>query len=282
MSALDVVLEDLAFPEGPRWRDGRLWVSDMHGHEVLALDPDGRRETIVRVPNRPSGLGWLPDGRLLVVSMTDRRVLRLEPGGLVEHADLSTLATWDCNDMVVDDAGRAYVGNFGSDYDVAAKRLPALTSLVRVDPDGMATVEARDLSFPNGAVITPDGRTLVVAETFGRRLTAWDRRPDGSLANRRVWADLGRVWPDGICLDAEGAVWVADPPGHELLRVAEGGDVLARVATGDRMPVACMLGDEDRRTLYVCTALKTGPRTAEERAGRIEAVRVPVAGAGAP
>lgn len=280
MGELEVVLDGLAFPEGPRWHEGRLWFSDMHGREVIAVAPDGRRETVVEVPDRPSGLGWLPDGRLLVVSMVDRRLLRLDDGGLVEHADLSDHAGWHCNDMVVDAHGRAFVGNFGSDY--GEGRPPDPATLVRADPDGTVSVADRDLAFPNGAVITEDGGTLVVAETFGRRLTAWDLASDGSLRRRRIWAALGEGYPDGICLDAEGAIWFADPRHHEVVRVVEGGEQLARISTGDRGAYACMLGGDDRRTLYVCTAFRSGPATAEERAGRIEAVRVDVPGAGRP
>ena len=277
---LSVLLDGLYFPEGPRWRDGRLWFSDFYAHEVVAVDPAGRRETIVAVPNRPSGLGWLPDGRLLVVSMTDRKLMRLDGEGLHEAADLSGAATWHCNDMVVDAEGRAYVGNFGFDHHAGAPE--QLANLVRVDPDGAVSVAARELRFPNGTVITPDDRTLIVAETRGNRLTAFDKRPDGSLANRRVFAELDGGYPDGICLDAEGAVWVADPRRREVIRVREGGEVVQRISTGELGAFACMLGGEDRRTLYVCTARASGPKAAETRAGRIEYARVEVPGAGLP
>jgi sugar lactone lactonase YvrE len=276
-----VVREGLAFPEGPRWHEGRLWLSDMHAHRVLALGPGGTEETVVRVPGRPSGLGWLPDGRLLVVSMEDRRLLRLEEGRLVEHADLSGLASFHCNDMVVDARGRAFVGNFGFDlHDPDATPKPA--ELIRVDPDGRAEVVARDLRFPNGCVITPDGRTLVVGESFAARLTAFDLDEDGGLSGRRTWARLEGAVPDGICLDAEGALWVASPVSNEVLRVREGGEVLDRVPT-DQLAIACMLGDEDRRTLYVLTAPTTRPdEAARLRGARVEALRVGVPGAGLP
>ena len=234
----------------------------------------------MNVPGQPSGLGWLPDGRLLVVSMLDRRLLRLDDEGLVEVADLSALATGPCNDMVVDAEGRAYVGNFGFDRHQGEE--PRTAVLVRVDPDGRVTVADEELWFPNGSVITPDGRTLIVGETRAARLTAWDRAPDGSLSRRRVFAELGQNVPDGICLDAEGAVWCADPRNNEIIRVVEGGEVVQRISSGRLGAYACMLGGEDRRTLFVCTNATSGPAAAEARAGRVEYARVDVPGAGLP
>jgi len=275
-----VVLDGLAFPEGPRWRDGRLWFSDMHAHEVVALDPaTGARETIVEVPRCPSGLGWLPDGTLLVVSMEDRTLMRYDGTSLSPHADLSPWATFHCNDMVVDPVGRAYVGNFG--WDLHGGGAPTPATMVRVDPDGTATPAASDLMFPNGTVITPDGSTLVVGESFGARLTAFDIAEDGSLSNRRVWAQLeGGTVPDGICLDAEGAIWVAGPTTNEVVRVREGGEVLHRIPL-DRGAFACML--DDAGTLYICTAHESAPdAAAAQRSGRIERVEVGVARAGCP
>ena len=274
------LLEGLTFPEGPRWHDGRLWFSDFYAHEVVAVDLDGRRETMAEVPGQPSGLGWTPDGRLLVVSMTDRRLLRQDPGGLVEVADLSGLAGYHCNDMVVDGDGGAYVGNFG--YNSHDGDDFKLADLIRVEPDGTASVAAAGLAFPNGSVITPDGGTLIVGETRGHILSAWDRAADGGLSNRRVWADLDGGYPDGICLDAEGAVWVSDPRKKETIRVLEGGEVTERISTGDYGSFACMLGGGDRRTLFICTCLQSGPGTAELRSGRIETVQVEVPGAGWP
>ena len=276
-----IVATNVAFGEGPRWHEGALWWSDMHGDRVNRL-VDGVVEAVCEVPMQPSGLGWLPDGRLLVVSMTDKRVLRREPdGALVTHADLSGLAPRRCNDMTVDRQGRAYVGNFGFELD--GTEAPRPTVLIRVDPDGSARVVADDLLFPNGSVITEDGRTLVIAETFGGRLTAFDIAEDGGLSNRRVWAELtdGSV-PDGICLDAEGAVWLASPRTDACLRIREGGEVLERIETG-RPAYACMLGGEDRRTLYICTADSHDPdRQRTERNGRIEAFEAAVPGAGCP
>jgi sugar lactone lactonase YvrE len=275
-----ILLDGLTFPEGPRWHEGRLWFSDFYAHEVIAVDMAGRRETIVEVAGQPSGLGWTPDGRLLVVSMTDRRLLRLDPDGLVEVADLSDFANYHCNDMVVDGEGGAYVGNFGFNSHDGSEFQAA--NLIRVDPDGSVSVAAEGLAFPNGSVITPDGGTLIVGETRGNILSAWDRAADGTLSNRRVWADLGGGFPDGICLDAEGAVWVADPRNKETIRVLEGGEVTDRISTGEMGSFACMLGGPERRTLFICTCLQSGPDTAALRSGRIETVEVAVPGAGWP
>ncbi len=275
-----VVLDGLTFPEGPRWRDGRLWFSDFYSHRVLAMDNDGTTETICEVPGQPSGLGWLPDGDMLVVSMLDRRLLRLGPAGLVEHGNLSGIAGGPCNDMVVSADGRAYVGNFG--YERYQDDAPRAAALARVDPDGTVSRVAEGLDFPNGSVITPDGGTLIIGETQGRCLTAWDIDAAGALSNQRLWADLGANSPDGICLDAEGAIWVADPRGKETLRVREGGEVTTRVSTGEHGSYACMLGGADRRTLYILSNLGSGPAAAAAKAGRIEAVRVDVPGVGLP
>lgn len=277
----EVVVEGLCFPEAPRWREGSLWFSDMLDHKVLRLGADGSAQVVAEVPQQPSGLGWLPDGRLLVVSMRDRRLLRLEAGGLVPVADLSALAPFHCNDMVVDAAGGAYVGNFG--FDLPAGAPPAPTVLVRVEPDGRARIVASDLLFPNGCVITPDGGTLIVAETFGARLTAFSVAADGTLSNRRTWAELPGTSPDGICLDAEGAVWVASPVSRAVLRVREGGQITHRVNV-ERQAIACMLGGEDRCTLYVATGHVSfdAAKARRYRSGRIECVRVPVPGAGLP
>ncbi len=278
--ATTILVEGLRFPEGPRWHDGRLWCSDQHDRRVLAVGTDGTVETIVEVPYGPSGLGWLPDGRMLVVSMEDRRLLRLDPGGLTEVADLSELATWHCNDMVVDASGRAYVGNFGFDLDGHADVVPA--AMVRVDVDGSAHLAAPDLRFPNGTVITPDGATLVVGESYGGCLTAFDVDADGGLSNRREWAKLVGAVPDGICLDAEGAIWSACPLTGRVLRVREGGEVTDEVHVDRNGAYACMLGGVDRTTLLVCTADTNDPERTGDRRGAIEICEVEVAGAGLP
>jgi sugar lactone lactonase YvrE len=276
-----VLLDGLVFAEGPRWRDGRLWFSDMHAHEVVAVDERGMRETIAHVPGSPSGLGWLPDGRLLVVSMQDRRLLRLEEGRLVEHADLSSLAPFHLNDMVVDARGNAFVGNFGFDLHGGAKT--RTTCLIHVAPDGRARIAADDVCFPNGAVITPDGGRLILAESFGKCLTAFDLAADGTLSNRRVWAALD-FHPDGIALDADGFIWAAQPivPGS-FRRVAPGGTVVQRIDIGDRGAFACALGGADRQTLFLLEAYESSPHAgAKPGNARIRTVRVDIPGVGIP
>lgn len=280
MTELTVLLDGIYFGEGPRWRDGHLYLSDFYAQEVLKVDPAGKRESIATVPNQPSGLGWLPDGTMLIVSMKDRKLLKLTEDGLIEHADLSSVAGYHCNDMVVSDNGRAYVGNFG--YNHYEEPVEKTANLARVDPDGSVHCAATGLRFPNGSVITPDGKTLVVGETRGNCLTAWNIATDGSLSKHRVWADLGANFPDGICLDAEGAIWVADPRLKETIRVREGGMVTHRISTGELGSYACMLGGDDRKTLYICTAPGSGPGAAEARSGRVEYCRVDVPGSGLP
>jgi len=263
MAEFEVLLNNLMFTEGPRWHDGKLFFSDMHAHKVLSVDLDGKSQTVAEVPAWPSGLGWLPDGRLLIVSMTDRKVLRQDPDGLKTHADLSQLASYHCNDMVTDGKGRCYVGNFGYDLLTDAAKKPA--ELVLVNPNGTARVAATGLDFPNGTVITPDGKTLVVGESMGHQLTAFDIQSDGSLTNRRIWANLGEgTVPDGIALDAEGAIWVASPMTFELLQVREGGEVAERLKF-DTMPIACALGGPGRRTLFMLTSDSINPTNAARR-----------------
>ncbi len=297
MSELRTVAEGLSYLEGPRWREGRVYTSDFYNQRVVAIAPDGTVETVVKVPKQPSGIGWLPDGRMLVVSMKDRRVMRMEgDGSLVEHADLSGLATWHCNDMVVDGQGRAYVGNFGFDLMMGANPAPA--AVIRVDPDGTATLAAKDMLFPNGMAITPDGSTLIVAESTGQRLTAFDIEADGSLTNRRVWAAFGdvptatdfggfmaqiKVAPDGICLDAEGCVWFADAFGNRAVRVREGGEIVGEVSAGDLGVFACMLGGDDGRTLFLCAAPSFVEAVASvDHQARLLATTVDVPHAGLP
>ena len=276
----EVLVSGLAFGEGPRWHEGRLFLSDMHAHQVLAISDNGDTELIATIDQQPSGLGWLPDGDLLVVSMLDRKILRVAGNGVTVHADLAHLASSHCNDMVVDRAGRAYVGNFGFDLFTRAERKPA--ELIRVDADGTAIVVATDLQFPNGAVITPDGSTLIVAETMAARLTAFDIDPSGALTNRRLWAQLDKAVPDGICLDAQSAIWVASPSSNEALRVREGGEVTDRVPT-ESGAYACMLGGIDGKRLFILTSGSSEPDVCRtERSAQVEYVDVAVAHAGQP
>jgi len=286
MLKTEILLDGLGFPEAPRWHDGKLWFSDMGTCRVMTVDLDGNAETVVEVPEQPSGLGWLPDNRLLVVSMKDRCLLRLDPDGLVEVADLREFASFHCNDMVVDQEGRAYIGNFGFDVDDPAA-VPKHAAVMLVTPDGAARIVADEMVFPNGSVITPDGSTLIVAESFASRLTAFSIERDGSLTGRRVWAqfdDLGftmaeeRITPDGICLDAEGAIWLASAESTEVLRAKEGGEITHRFSV-ETQAFAVMLGGPDRRTLFVCTTILS---ERDSGRGRIETVYVDVPGAGLP
>ena len=278
---IQTLVPGLAFPEGPRWHDGRLWFSDIHGLDIIATDLGGRVEKIGAIAESPSGLGWTAEGKLLVVSMNNRLLLRREASGFVVHADLSSLANGPCNDMVVTPTGRAYVGNFGFDMWGGAARAPA--SIIKVEPDGSASIAADGLEFPNGCVITPDGKALIVAESYAGRLTRFDIASDGSLINRRLFADLPGVVPDGICLDAEGAVWVGHARAPQCLRVLDGGkiDTIVHTAEG-RHVYACMLGGADRRTLLMCTSATRGPDSATARTGRIEFTHVDIPGAGSP
>ena len=281
---LVTVVDDLAFAEGPRWHEGRLWFSDMHSNVVLAHDvATGETETIVEVPHAPSGLGWRPDGTLLIVSMRDRRLLSWDGTALDQVADLSEHTHWHCNDMVVDGSGNAYVGNFGFDlYDPEAEQ--RATNVVFVSVDGEVRVAASDLWFPNGMVITPDGSTLVVGESFGGGLTEFSIDVDGTLYDRREFGRVKGSVPDGICLDADGAIWMASPVSNRCVRVGADGAVLDEVFTSEeRQAFACMLGGDDGRTLFVCTALDSEPEQAvARRAGRIECVEVDVPHAGLP
>jgi sugar lactone lactonase YvrE len=271
-----------AFFESPRWHEGRLWVSDFWAFQVIAVSPDGATEMVAEVPGSPSGLGWLPDGTLLVVSMRDRTLLRVDDGATVVHADLSAHSGPEANDMVVDAAGRAYVSTI--DFMAFADMPP--TNLVRVDPDGSVTTAADGLSFPNGLVVTPDGSMLIVAESWAHRLTAFDLLPDGSLANRRVWAELGAgCAPDGMALDAEGAMWVADAGGKRAIRVREGGEILEEITADNLDVIACALGGADGRTLFLCTTpdFRLMPdEAARTRPARILTCRVDVPHAGRP
>lgn len=278
---IETIASGFAFPEGPRWHDNSLWFSDHHDGCVRRIDARGNLIEQFAVPGNPSGLGWLPDGDLLVVSMQHRCLYRRSNGLLIRYADLSPWHPFQSNDMVVDGAGRAYVGNVGFDY--LGGEAPCATNIVMVDRTGNATLAAAGLECPNGTIVTPDGKTLIVAETFGRCLTAFAMGSDGSLSDRRVLAELDEHVPDGICLDAEGCVWVASPHSHSVLRVRDDGAIIDRVAIEDAQPFACILGGADRKTLYVCCAPDhLAAETLRLRGGRIDAIRVATPGAGLP
>ena len=296
MPRFETLIDGLSFAECPRWREGRLYFSDFYTGQVLAVDLDGVARTVAVVPGQPSGLGFLPDGRMLIVSMRDRRILRRElDGSLVEHADLSSLARWHLNDMLVDPEGRAWVGNFGFDLMGGAKVTTA--NLICVEPDGSARVAAEGLGFPNGMALTPEGDRLIVAETMMNRLSAYDVA-SGVLGERTTWAAFGDppaadsvaellsevdVAPDGICLDTEGAVWVADAKNERLIRVAEGGNILEVIRIDGMGVFACMLGGDDGRTLFACVAptFHEAEASANHRAS-IWTTHVNVPGAGLP
>lgn len=267
---LHTLADGLLFPECPRWREGRLYFSDMHAGLVTALNADGTSETIATVGAGPAGLGWRPDGTLLIVSMQDRRLLT---AGLDVVAELAAFAPFHCNDMVVDHLGRAYIGNFG--FDLFSGATPLSTCLLRVDPDGRVSAVADDLLFPNGMAITPDRKTLIVAQTFAHELTAFAVDDEGALSNRRIFAPVPGAWPDGICLAPDGAVWVACARSGETILVREGGEIVTRIPHPGRNSFACALGGEDGRTLFLCTAKSSRPDVVHAtRSGRIEAVNL--------
>lgn len=267
-----------AYPEAPRWRDGRLWFSDQHAGIVHSLAEDGTRLEAFAVEGSPSGLGWTPGGELLVVSMDGHRILRRRHDGtLAIHADLGAFHHHQTNDMVVGGDGRAWVGNIGFDFDHG--EAPRPTMLLAVDADGTPRVAAEDLLCPNGSAISADGRTLIVAESLAGRLTAFDIGPGGTLGRRRVFAALDGHVPDGICLDAEGQVWFASPFTGSVVRVREGGETTATVAIEGASPFACVLGGADRRDLFICCAADhRRARTQALRSGRIDVVRVDAPG----
>jgi sugar lactone lactonase YvrE len=275
-----LLLDGFAFGEGLRWHEGRLWFSDFFMHRVCTVDLDGNLEVVVELDDQPSGLGWLPDGRLLVVAMLGRSVLRLEPDGtLVTHADLTGVATSDANDMVVAADGTAYVGNFGSA--LLSGEAPRPADLAVVHPDGTVEVAARALDFPNGSVITPDGRTLIVGESMGHRYRAFEIASDGSLDEGRVWADLGDLSPDGCSMDADEGIWFANAFTNQVIRTREGGEITDRLVIQD-LAFACALGGDDGRTLFMATADGNVFKDHAMRSGKIWTTRVDVPHAGWP
>lgn len=286
---LETLMKGLTFGEGPRWHENKFYFSDFYSHKVYSLDLSGKHEVIVEIPNQPSGLGWTPDGTMLIVSMKDRKLMSFKDGLLTERADLTELSGFHCNDMVVDIDGNAFIGNFGFNTYDGEEIKP--TNLILVKPGEEPVLAAENLFFPNGTVITPDNKTLIVGETYAARLTAFDKSEDGSLSNRRIWADLkvnaeeGTVpLPDGMCIDEEGAIWVASPSTAEVIRVHEGGMISERIPVQTNA-FACMLGGEDRRTLFICTSNGSGvdPEAAlREKSGKIEITQVDVPGCGKP
>jgi sugar lactone lactonase YvrE len=295
---LTTIAQGGGFFESPRWHAGRWWVSDLYRQLVMTISPDGSSAEMMSVPGQPSGLGWMPDGSLLAVAMKEQRLLRRHPDGAVSvHAELASFCAGHLNDMVLDRAGRAYVGEFG--FDLMAFADPAPGKLMRVDPDGSVTVLDDEMLFPNGSVITPDGATLIVGETAGARYSAFDLAADGSVSNRRVWAQLAPTpelgplaetlpllgfGPDGCALDAQGQIWSCDAVGTRCARIAAGGEIVEQIDAPDGLGIyACALGGEDGRELLMCAA----PDFLEaNRANAREAVllhtRVDVPGASLP
>jgi sugar lactone lactonase YvrE len=275
-----VLLEGIAFPESPRWHDGRLWFSDWLAHQVIAVDESGEAEVITDVDAFPFSIDWLPGGSLTMTA--GRKILRMDAdGSLAPYADLSGLTEFGLNEIVVDGHGFAYVNGAGFDLMGGGEPAPGLVALVR--PDGTSEVVDRGIAFPNGMAILPDGGSLIAADSYGKELVGFDIGDDGSLSNRRTWADLGEGVPDGICLDAEGAAWYADVPNRRCVRVAEGGEVLETVEH-DRGCFACMLGGHDGRTLFLMAQEWNGPEGIGKgpRTGQVLTVDAPAPHAGRP
>jgi sugar lactone lactonase YvrE len=279
MADVATLLDGRAFLEGPRWHDDALYVSDMHGGEVLRVTSNGDAEVVARVPGSPSGLGWLPNGSMVIVSMDDRKLLvGLDDGMVGEVADCSAIAPAEINDMVVDQHGNAFISQFGFDFHAGEKMRAA--PVLRVDPSGGVHEATDGLRMANGMVITADQRTLVVSESAGRRLIGFDLADDGTLTNQRVWAELPEGdFPDGICIDAEDAVWIAGPASDRFVRVKEGGEVLDVVETPGRHAIACAIGGADGHTLFMCTSSTLGEpeKSRAERGAKVETTRVEVA-----
>lgn len=282
MAQPQVLLGGLAMGESPRWHNGRLLLADWGARELVTIDLEGSRETILRLPAAPFSIDWLPDGRLLVVSSRDGRLLSQQPDGtLASYADLSGLSVRPWNEIVVDGRGNAYLNNIGFDFP-GGEFAPGIVALVR--PDGSVRKVADGVAFPNGMAITPDGRTLIVAESYGQRLTAFDIADDGSLSTGRPWAETPGDHPDGICLDAEGAVWYADVGARHCVRVREGGEVIETIGI-DRGCFACMLGGSDGTTLFIVAADYSDPgglMSGLTRTGLVLTVTAPAPHAGRP
>jgi sugar lactone lactonase YvrE len=280
---LSPLLTGLVFPESPRWHDNKLWVADWGAQEVITVDVDGNNAVVAEVASFPFSIDWLPDGRLLAVSARERRLLRQEAdGSFVAHAELGRLSKWPWNEIVVDGRGNIYLNNIGFDFP-GGDFVPGIVALVTAD--GAVRQVADGVAFPNGMAVTADNSTLVLAESYGKRLTAFDIGTDGTLSNRRVWAELGDGVPDGICIDTEGAVWYADVPNQHCVRVREGGEVLQTVPL-DRGCFACMLGGPLGNTLFIVANRWAGTAAAalseRTRSGQVIAVEAPAPAAGWP
>jgi sugar lactone lactonase YvrE len=282
MTTRRVLLTGISFGESPRWHDGRLWFADWGAGELIAVDTEGATELMARIDSFPFCIDWLPDGRLLVASAADQAVLRQEPdGSFATHADLSGLSEHAWNEITVDGRGNAYANNIGFDM-AGGDFAPGIVAVVT--PDGSARQVGDGLAFPNGMAITPDGSTLIVAESYAAQLTAFDIEPDGSLSNRRAWAELGEgAAPDGICLDAEGAVWYGDVPNRHCRRVRKGGALLETIEL-DRGCFACALGGDDGRTLFMVAREWNGMESfgEAERSGQILTAPAPAGRAPTP
>jgi sugar lactone lactonase YvrE len=287
-----IIREGLSFGEAPRWHEGRLWFSDFYRHGIFSVASDASDERLEHtVSGQPSGLGWLPNGDLVCVSMTDHRVVRFSQSGETTFADISQYCGFWANDMAVSSSGACYVGNFGFDLDTMLRDVgvegliaspPPPTNLVVLDHEGNVIQVVADMMFPNGTVLTPDGKTLIIGETLAFRLSAFDVMPDGTLTNRRVWAQLDFVATDGMCLDADGQIWLANAMTNKCFRVKEGGEVTGEVTTS-QTSFACMLGGEDRKSLFIMTAPSSDRfKIAGAALAKIEVVDVATPGAGRP
>lgn len=304
MSNLVKVAEGFHFLEGPRWHENKLWFSDMHGYKVYNMDTSGNISTIAEIPEQPSGLGWLPDGSLIIVSMLDRRLMKLKNGELSIHADMSQLTPFQCNDMVISKDGTAYVGNFGTE---SVESKINKTCLISVSVEGEAKICTYGLLFPNGTVISSDGKELIVGETFGGNLTSFEINESGELANRAIWARVMPLHfkiitsiirflniplkesnstpfpvPDGICLDSDNGIWIASPTTSEVIRYKKGGKITDRIVT-PQPAYACMLGGENGKELFILTAGSSNPQFCKEnKTGEIYKIGVEYEGSGKP
>ena len=283
MPETKTLMTGILFGEQPRWHENRLWFSDWGPPEVIAVDLQGNHEVMLQAPAFPCCVDWLADGRLLMVSAREGRLVRQEPdGSIVTHGDLTRASMPPAgNELVVDGRDNAYVNGGGFNLMTGEPFAPGV--VVLVTPAGSARQAAGGIAFPNGMLVTPDNSTLIVAESYGRKLTAFDIEQDGTLSNRRVWADLGEGVPDGICLDTENAVWYADVPNRCCVRVREGGEVLQKIEL-DRGCFACALGGPDRRTLFMMAQTWNGPEGmfAGPRTGQVLTADAPAPGAGWP